>query len=88
MQVVKGGGSPPSRSDAEGALEAEARERVRGIEPPLSAWEPRGAAIAPCVSWAFAVLGCLLMHLINDPLPGLMARIWHVPRLAGGLRQA
>ena len=66
----------------------ETGERVRGIEPPLSAWELQGRLIAPCLSWAFGLLGCPLVRLVDEPLLDLMARIWHALRPSPRLRQA
>ena len=61
---------------------------MRGIEPPLSAWEPQGRFAAPHVSCAFGLLGYPLVRLVDELLLDLMARIWHELRHALGLRQA
>ena len=66
----------------------DAGERVRGIEPPLSAWEPQGLFAAPCLSWAFGPLGNPLVRLVDGLLLDLVARIWHALRPALRLRQA
>ena len=61
---------------------------MRGIEPPLSAWEPQGRLVAPCLSWAFGLLGYPLVRLVDELLLDLMARIWHALRRALWLLQA
>ena len=55
---------------------------------PLSAWEHQGRLVAPCVFWAFGLLGYPLVRLVVELLLDLVARIWHALRPALGLRQA